>query len=91
MTQHFYKPEMADHAISLNILQLYGTSGCHLCEQAQTICYSLFGRAVTEVDIATDDMLLERYATVIPVLVRLDTGAELKWPFDSQALTLFLV
>jgi len=38
------------------------------------------------VEIADDDELLERYGVRIPVLQRLDTGAELDWPFDAVAI-----
>ena len=42
------------------------------------------------VDIADDDQLIERYGTRIPVLRRMDTGAELGWPFDAAQLLTFL-
>lgn len=70
-------------------LVLYGTSGCHLCEEAQALLAALEGADWQEVDIAEDDSLLERYGVRIPVLVRAD-GAELGWPFDAVMLKAFL-
>jgi len=39
---------------------------------------------VTLVEIADDDDLLTLYGTRIPVLQRVDTQAELNWPFTSH-------
>lgn len=69
-------------------LILYGTSCCHLCEDAEAILREA-GIAAQHVDIAEDDALLERYGTRIPVLRRADSGAELGWPFDAAALRHF--
>ena len=62
---------------------LYTTSGCHLCEQAEARLRQA-GLAVSLVEIADDPALLERYGVRIPVLRRLDTGAERDWPFDEM-------
>ena len=70
-------------------LILYGTSCCHLCEQAETILHEA-GAVAEHVDIADDDALLERYGTRIPVLRRADSGAELGWPFDAADVAGFL-
>lgn len=70
---------------------LYGTCGCHLCEEAlQVITNAIYGYSVsvTQVDIADDDRLLERYGLLIPVLS--DHGRELHWPFDTRAVESFL-
>lgn len=67
---------------------LYGTLGCHLCEEAALLLRPLVedGRlSVSEVDIADDEQLLERYGVRIPVL-RLQSGRELGWPFDHSAV-----
>lgn len=69
-------------------LVLYGTAGCHLCEQAGALLRQA-GVQATETDIADDEALLERYGVRIPVLARAD-GAELDWPFDAAALARFL-
>ncbi len=70
-------------------LQLYGTSACHLCDEAKTLLRAACAVA-EEVDIAHDARLLDRYGMRIPVLRRQDTGAELDWPFDLAALRRFL-
>lgn len=67
---------------------LYMTAGCHLCEQAGQVIYAALNRSVTEIDIADDETLLERYGARIPVLRRVADGAELDWPFtvaDARA------
>ena len=64
-------------------LLLYGTSACHLCEQAAILLHiANHDNAIqwTEIDIAEDEALLQYYGTVIPVIRRED-GAELHWPF----------
>ncbi len=70
-------------------LLLYGTSFCHLCEQAEAVLHSA-GVTAEHIDIAEDDALLERYGTRIPVLEREDSGAELGWPFDESTLKRFI-
>lgn len=60
------------------------TSGCHLCEDAKVMLAALqreTGLGVTEVDIASDDVLVERYGLRIPVLRAGDR--ELDWPFAA--------
>ncbi|MBK9161980.1 MAG: glutaredoxin family protein [Nitrosomonadales bacterium] len=68
---------------------LYGTSCCHLCEQAEEVLREA-GVAAEYVDIAEDDDLLEKYGVRIPVLRRSDTGKELGWPFDAADVVRFL-
>jgi glutaredoxin len=70
-------------------LILYGTSCCHLCEQAEAILHEA-EVAAEHIDIAEDDELLEKYGTRIPVLRR-TSGAELGWPFDAASVGRFLV
>jgi glutaredoxin len=70
-------------------IKLYGTACCHLCDEAQAILREM-GIQVDHVDIADDDELLEKYGIRIPVLKRVDTGAELGWPFDAAAVSRFL-
>ena len=70
-------------------IRLYGTACCHLCEEAQAILHEL-GIQAEHIDIADDDELLEKYGIRIPVLKRVDTGAELGWPFDAAAVSRFL-
>ena len=67
---------------------LYGTSACHLCEQAETMLVQQ-GAKFRSVDISDSDELFERYGLTIPVLQN-DNGQELNWPFDEKALQGFL-
>lgn len=74
-------------------LNLYGTLGCHLCEQAEQILTSsqsprLFN--VTVVEIADDDALLARYGVRIPVVHSKTTDQELGWPFDGNEFLTWL-
>ncbi|AJO79829.1 MULTISPECIES: glutaredoxin family protein [Pseudomonas] len=72
--------------------QLFGTLGCHLCELAEAELMPLVehGLMVELVDIAEDESLLEAYSLRIPVLRRVDNGAELGWPFDAEQVVAFL-
>ncbi|MBD9458599.1 glutaredoxin family protein [Pseudomonas sp. PDM05] len=72
--------------------QLFGTLGCHLCENAESEIMPLVehGLMVELVDIADSEALFESYGLRIPVLRRVDTGAELDWPFDSGQVVAFL-
>ena len=63
---------------------LYGTLGCHLCDEARVVVARALGRLAREVDIADDARLLETYGMRIPVLKREDTGEEIGWPFGSE-------
>jgi len=68
-------------------LYLYTTSHCHLCEHAESIVASLAHRydmQWAKVEIADDATLLERYEVKIPLLKRLDSGAEIGWPFNES-------
>lgn len=68
---------------------LYGTTFCHLCEQAQALLAQM-GIEAEHIDIVDDDALLECYGTRIPVVKRMDDGSELGWPFDVAALQRFI-
>lgn len=72
--------------------QLFGTLGCHLCEQAEALLMPFVERGllVELVDIAEQPQWLETYALLIPVLRRGDSGAELRWPFDEQQVVRLL-
>jgi len=70
-------------------LLLYGTRHCHLCEQAEALLRAA-GLTTEYIDIAEDNVLLEKYRIRIPVLLRDDNGAELGWPFNAQALQRFI-
>lgn len=73
----------------MTVLILYGTSSCHLCEQAEATLRGM-EIAAEHIEIAEDDSLMARYGKLIPVLRRNDNGAELVWPFDAAAVTRFL-
>ncbi len=66
---------------------LYGTIGCHLCEEAARVLFDVLpvdGITVQEVDIALDDTLMAQYSEAIPVLRRCSDGRELHWPFTEH-------
>lgn len=67
---------------------LYGTSACHLCEEAESMLVQQ-GAEYRSVDISESDELFERYGLTIPVLKN-DNGQELNWPFSPQQLAGFL-
>jgi hypothetical protein len=72
--------------------QLLGTLGCHLCEVAEAELLPLveYGLLVELVDIGESAVLVDDYGLRIPVLRRVDTGAELDWPFDAEQVVVFL-
>ncbi|MCS3513133.1 MULTISPECIES: glutaredoxin family protein [Pseudomonas] len=72
--------------------QLFGTLGCHLCEIAEAEIMPLVERGllVELVDITDPEDLTDAYGLRIPVLRRVDTGAELDWPFDTDQVVAFL-
>jgi hypothetical protein len=72
-----------------NAYILYGTEFCHLCDEAEAVLHEV-GIAADYIDIADDDELLEKYGVRIPVLQRMDTGAELGWPFDAANVLEFM-
>lgn len=72
---------------------LYSTEHCHLCELAEAILVNQLDGAIHSVeveDIASDDLLLARYGIRIPVLLDVQSQAELQWPFDDQAVSDFV-
>lgn len=71
-------------------LLLYATGGCHLCERAEILVRRRTNASLELVEIADDAELLERYGIRIPVLRRSDTGQELDWPFDEEAIDRWL-
>lgn len=73
-------------------LTLYGTEGCHLCDEAEWLLHQTQGSTVAleKVDIAEQALLLERYGIRIPVLRDTVSGHELNWPFDASGILEFL-
>lgn len=66
------------------MLKLYGTQGCHLCDEAELLLQKAAAARRIEwryVDIALDDALVSRYGERIPVLIS-PAGRELRWPFS---------
>ena len=85
----------------MNKYNLYGSEGCHLCEQALTICLAVLPRAqLTEIDIIENERvaheeqtLVELYGVHIPVLEKLaqDSRKSIKlfWPFTQAQVEQF--
>ncbi len=71
-------------------LILFGTSACHLCEQAESIIKSCIPDGVDYVDIAEQERWQEQYAIRIPVLYDPETEHELGWPFDLADVESFV-
>jgi hypothetical protein len=74
-------------------LLLFGTSGCHLCEQAEQIIndcrLNKIELTVEAVDIAEQEQWQEKYAFRIPVLYHPETQNDLGWPFDQMQVNEF--
>ena len=73
------------------MLCLYSTTHCHLCELALDMLTGLNIDSVKSIEISDDDQLLQHYGLRIPVIKRLDTKAELDWPFTSSDIRQFLL
>lgn len=75
-------------------LLLFGTSACHLCEQAEQIINECVQEGanwtIDYVDIAEHTQWQDTYALRIPVLYHPETRRELGWPFDVDAVKAFL-
>ncbi len=73
---------------------LLGTSGCHLCEQAEQIINACLldnpGVTIEMIDIAEQEQWQENYAIRIPVLYHPETKKELGWPFDKDNVIQFI-
>jgi hypothetical protein len=74
---------------------LFGTSACHLCEQAEALLMALplaEPLPIEAVDISDDDALLARYGLRIPVLQRVQGAVvqELDWPFTAEQALAFI-
>ena len=63
---------------------LYGTKGCHLCDNAEILLMQaqcVLPMTWQYIDIALDENLVTQYGSKIPVLLSL-TGQQLDWPFS---------
>ncbi len=68
-------------------LILYSTWGCHLCEDAQSLLTQQ-QLSFTVLDIVDDPVAFAKFRTSIPVLA---AGCfYLYWPFDHEALRVFI-
>lgn len=76
----------------MNQFVLYGTLGCHLCDEAEALLSPLLSSdcSVECIDISESDQLIEQYGALIPVLRRSRDNAELRWPFDNSQARSFL-
>lgn len=77
------------------MLILLGTAGCHLCEEAEQLLAQSLASCTKPyklqlVDIAEQEQWQEEYAIRIPVLINLDAGNELGWPFGLSEIQAFL-
>jgi Glutaredoxin-like domain (DUF836) len=74
------------------VLTLFTGPQCGLCEQAFDLLAPQLRAPYRcqRVDVTTSFELKKRYGLSIPVLRREDSGAELKWPFNSDQLGDFL-
>lgn len=73
-------------------LILYGTLGCHLCDEAEALVAPVAVRLGYELrhrDIAEEPTAPEEFETRIPVLER--GGRHLFWPFDETGIYRFLL
>jgi hypothetical protein len=75
-------------------LLLFGTSGCHLCEQAVSIINECmaddFDLMLEGIDIAEFDHWQTQFALRIPVLYHPETQQDLGWPFDHKQVRKFI-
>jgi len=76
----------------LDRLIFYTTVGCHLCEHAALVLQEFAAQSaapqfeIDEVDISTDENLVELYGIRIPVVKNSASEKEVGWPFDAEDL-----
>lgn len=67
--------------------RLYGSDGCHLCEEALTLCENAgIAEAVEHIDIVENEEYFEQFKFSIPVLERLEDSKKLFWPFTDEQI-----
>ncbi|MEE9346082.1 MAG: glutaredoxin family protein [Methylococcales bacterium] len=74
---------------------LYGTDGCHLCDEARDMVDMVLSSQNSPIDYAyidiiADDQLLDLYGESIPVIQAIQSNRQLCWPFDGLKLFEFL-
>lgn len=65
--------------------QLYSTSHCHLCEEAENyleILSNQYDISWTTIEITEDAKLYEKYSLIIPVVKLINYNLEIVWPFS---------
>ncbi len=83
----------------MDTLLLYTTSGCHLCDLAETVLAEAQQSSspdsirfvVRKVEISDDPELVARYGVRIPVIRMLDRSRDLGWPFGATELANYLL
>jgi hypothetical protein len=71
-------------------LTLYQRDDCHLCDLALEVLAQARAPAFDSVFVEDDAQLEQRYGERVPVLREEESGAEIGWPFDAQAIAGFL-
>jgi hypothetical protein len=75
-------------------LLLFGTFGCHLCEQAELIIKNCLANnkelTIETIDIVEQEHWQEQYAVRIPVLYHPETKKDLGWPFNTAQVKKFI-
>ena len=74
------------------VLILYGTEGCHLCDEAERLVRHVISSDIELqlVDIVDDDGLYEKYQFTIPVIANKLTSKSLNWPFSESDIETLL-
>jgi len=77
----------------LSRLIFYTTVGCHLCEHAVVVLEEFAAQPdspqfdLEEVDISTDEHLVELYGIRIPVVRNSANEREVGWPFGLEEIS----
>lgn len=67
--------------------RLYGSEGCHLCEEALILCQNAnLTKNLEQIDIVEHEQYFEQFKYSIPVLERLEDNYRLHWPFTEQQI-----
>ncbi|WP_446809283.1 glutaredoxin family protein [Methylomonas sp. 2BW1-5-20] len=67
---------------------LYGTEGCHLCEEAEALLIA--AELNFEIrDIMSSEQWQADYGLLIPVLWHSHSRSQLNWPFDGRQVQAF--
>ena len=80
---------LSENAAVPNYL-LFGTAGCHLCEEAAQLLAEA-GLTFQQAEIMDKQEWQEKYSLSIPVLQHVKSLAELAWPFESERIQAFLI